>query len=76
MGHLSSLPGLLRTQANIQKPLARQKVANVLAALDSVYLLLAPITTPPGHQVRLHLHQLSCGKTDLHHLPCFSAHSV
>ncbi|KAA6420440.1 MAG: golgin candidate 6-like [Trebouxia sp. A1-2] len=50
MGHLSSLPGLLRTQANIQKPLARQKVANLLAALDSVYLLLAPITTPAGHQ--------------------------
>ncbi|DBB15044.1 TPA: hypothetical protein ACH3X3_004627 [Trebouxia sp. C0006] len=50
MGHLSSLPGLLRTQANIQKPLARQKVANLLAALDTVYLLLAPITTPAGHQ--------------------------
>ncbi len=73
MGHLSSLPGLLRTQANIQKPLARQKVANLLAALDSVYLLLAPITTPAGHQVCLHLHHLGCGKTELHDLLCFSA---
>ncbi|KAL0019412.1 hypothetical protein WJX77_011077 [Trebouxia sp. C0004] len=50
MGHLPRLPGLLRTQANIQKPLARQKVANLLAALDSIYLLLASITTPAGHQ--------------------------
>ncbi len=76
MGHLSSLPGLLRTQANIQKPLARQKVANLLAALDSVYLLLAAITTPAGHQVCLHPHHLDCGKTDMHYLLCFSAHSV
>ncbi|KAL3135480.1 hypothetical protein ABBQ38_005960 [Trebouxia sp. C0009 RCD-2024] len=51
MGHLSSLPGLLQTQANIQKPLPRQKCANLLAALDSLYLLLAapPLQsgTPP-----------------------------
>ncbi|KAL3158641.1 hypothetical protein ABBQ32_011389 [Trebouxia sp. C0010 RCD-2024] len=51
MGHLSSLPGLLQTQANIQKPLPRQKCANLLAALDSLYLLLAASpqqsATPP-----------------------------
>ncbi len=51
MGYLSSLPGLLRTQANIQKPLARQKVANLVAALDSLYVLLAPITSSPSNQV-------------------------
>lgn len=43
MGYLSSLSGLLKTQANIHKPLPRQKCANLLAALDSFYLLLAPI---------------------------------
>ena len=48
MGHLSSLPGLLRTQANIQKPLPRQKISNLLAALDSLYLLLAPIPQQAG----------------------------
>ncbi len=76
MGHLSSLPSLLRAQANTQKPLARQKVANLLAALDSVYLLLAPITTPAGHQVCLHLHHPGRGKTDLDHLLGFSAHII
>lgn len=52
MGYLSSLPGLLRTQANIQKPLARQKVGNLLAALDSLYLLLAPVLASLTSQVR------------------------
>lgn len=49
MGHISSLPGLLKT--NIQKPLPRQKCANLLAALDTLYLLLAPIPQQPGSQV-------------------------
>lgn len=62
MGYLSSMPGLLRTQANIQKPMARQKVANLGAALDTIYLLLAPLTSPAGHQVRPA--RLPC-------LPCF-----
>ena len=51
MNHLASLPGLLRTQVNLSKPLARQKLGNLLAALDSLYLLLAPISSASAHQV-------------------------
>lgn len=52
MGHLPSLSGLLKTQANIHKPLPRQKCANLLAALDSLYLLLAPLfQQQTGNQV-------------------------
>ena len=43
---------LLKTQANIHKPLPRQKCANLLAALDSLYVLLAPIPQQQaGNQV-------------------------
>lgn len=48
MGHLSNLPGLLKTQANIHKALPRQKYANLLAALDSLYLLLAAVPQQSG----------------------------
>lgn len=72
---MSSLPGLLQTQANIQKPLPRQKCANLLAALDSLYLLLAapPLQsgTPPVSQnyiLNLVLRLLGCVLLVLYHL--------
>ena len=75
MGYLSSMPGLLRTQANIQKPMARQKVANLVAALDTIYLLLAPLTSPAGHQVRPP--RLPCSpcyrQEDLHLKMCYTS---
>ena len=60
MNHLVSLPGLLRTQANLFKPLPRQKLGNLLAGLDSLYLLLAPVSSASAHQVILTGDRVSC----------------
>lgn len=53
MGHLSSLPGLLQTTANMQKPLSRQRTANLMSALQIIHVFLAPTPTQLGGSVRL-----------------------
>ena len=53
MGHLSSLPGLLHTTANLQKPLSRQRTANIMSALETLHLVLAPPAAQSGKQVNM-----------------------
>ena len=77
MGYLSRLPGLLQTQANLQKPLARHRTANLLAALDTVYLLLAPLPHMSGSQVRQTRGNLTAAKSpDTDHAVCMLWHDA
>lgn len=52
MGHPGSLPGLLQSSASLQRPLSRQRTANVMSALDTLQIALVPGAGPPGAQVQ------------------------
>ena len=59
---MGTLPGLLQTRAPLQKPLARQRLANLMSTLDTLYLVLAPRASNTSIQVakqyRSNLHSM------------------
>jgi hypothetical protein len=64
MGHIAAISSLLQLSAEGHRKLARHKAANLMTALDTVAILLAP--SPEVSFLSLHLHGIV---RDVH-LPC------